>query len=111
MGKDFLTVPELQDLCEKLNLSPEGLKRDLIGRVINFAPNSVGTVHQSTQTDEMLNTAPMKSATSYFNDRILKWIFGFGFTVAVGAMMLMMFFNGSDEIIEVTVQRPWFSWF
>lgn len=118
-----MTVPELQELCEKLNLSSEGLKRELIARLINYTPNADENIDQTTQTGELRNTptsmakvekinqSTPDSSKNYFNDAVLKWIFAVGFVVVVGAMVLMLIFNVSNEKIEINVKRPWLPWF
>lgn len=39
--KNFLTVSELQSLCEKMNLSTDGLKNELIERILGYNPDTV----------------------------------------------------------------------
>lgn len=67
MKKTFLIVDELQDVCKKLNLETNGLKHELIERIINCTSSDspstsldspstsssiVARISQGTQTDE-----------------------------------------------------------
>lgn len=39
--KNHLTVTELQQICERLGLSTDGLKHELIERMVNFTPTEI----------------------------------------------------------------------
>lgn len=126
----FLNVSDLQGICTALGLPTDGLKPQLIGRILNFASMSntddndeyddaetdetlINTASMSTQTEEITNNRsniiPQNRAN--FSDRVnLKWIFAAGFVVFVVAV-LIFWLNNSEAKIEIVVKRPWQPWF
>lgn len=55
--KNHLNFDELQDICSKLGISTDGLKSELIERILNFIPKkkcvTVSTSSQSTDSSQL----------------------------------------------------------
>lgn len=127
VSKNFLTVRELQEICEKMNLSTDGVKHELIERLVNSARNvSSESNSQSSSSsimpeltlqkmDQATQTAD-ESTTKILNDKFwfqnirngafLKVFFAIAFSV--GCYALFHLFIKIEKKIEITVKRPWF---
>lgn len=130
MPKDFLTVAELQDICESLNLSTDGLKSELITRIIDFtqskspssplplppppSPSTAAAASQSAVSQAKTTTIEKSTQTpdDGFRSQSIKWfvvavllILAIGF--AVGLIIYCR--NETEEKIEIVLKhRPWF---
>lgn len=120
MEKDYMNLDQLQNLCDKLNLSSDGTKRELIERLDNYIhPNSSNssssiprtcekpTPSTSEMTTPANTTTTTTSTVDYWFNAVLKSLFALGIVaIAVGLMMLL---NQTEEKIEIIVKRPWFN--
>lgn len=127
--KSYLTVSELQQLCEKLNLSSNGFKHELIERIQTFASSAdlrVSTCHaripltttsdQSTQTVFEPTVSPSDQCTQTVHESSLSQSFlSFNYWVPKLAM-LFGFFGGCFSLLQmfftetenIPVTRSWF---
>lgn len=113
-SKNYLTVWELQQLCDKLNLPSDGLKGELIGRIQKFVTMddsrvticraripSVPTVDRSTETVDEPSMMQSVFSFSFWCPKIVMLFGFFG-----GCFALFQLFLTETE--NIPVRRSWF---
>lgn len=119
MNKEFITVPELRALCEKLNLPSNGIKHELIKRLNEFDPtvaystscrcDSQSTTSIIQTADQSTQTMPTTAAVTVITTTTRKfWKALILFGVIVGILALAMQLFPTNEKIEVPIKRSWF---
>lgn len=110
-----MNVDELRNICDALGLPTDGVKQELIARLINFTPmennNNEDDVDETTtmiETGTQTYAIPTNIITQ--NRINLKWIFVFSAVVVIVAVLFFLM-KESNEKIEIIVNRPWFPWF
>lgn len=117
LAKNFLTVEELKNICEKMNLPTDGLKSELIERILNFEPLTSSsstkpnyTTHGTQTSNEILVSkfnGHRTTGTNVWNPsfiwKVLIFIGFFGSCLA-----LAQFFFTGYENIEIPVKKSFF---
>lgn len=112
--KNYLNIDELRDICEAFNLPTDGLKTQLVSRILNFTSkknivddDSVGdSVSDDVEGDSDVPKKPNQLSQRQSNRDYLKQIFFLIGGVVIGA--LLGYILVPKETIEVSINRPWF---
>lgn len=112
-NKNYLTVPELKEICRKLNLSCDGSKWELVETIVNSTGNQENESSQSdteTTTTPKLNKSTQTTTMGNQPTTTKSWIIFFTIAVIVIACIFYQFFV-MERKIEVVIKHPWFGMF
>lgn len=114
--KDYMTVEDLQETCRKMKLTTEGLKCDLIGRILSHEPTETTCIETFSRGIQTIDEYPVPNKNlqhkyvfkKIFSNGFFKSILVFGATVGVSILSSHFLFNKYETLeIPVAVKRSW----